>query len=233
MQETGNNLKNTSSKSIRFISDGFYLFEGNQKPEFHLIKNTDQLNEHQLGSVLSTALNSTDNLNVYFPSNCFTVVPSLFFHKDRISDILTFDQGQLPANNVILSEKNIEFDYTIIYTLPFSVYNSVKSFCKNTHFHFLSNTFQSFTSSTSLQIWIKEDNSIFRVTKENKLLLFNSLSAKSEEDLLFYILKISEDFSFNLNELKIDIYQPNQLLREDAFIPYLNNCNFISQEEVI
>ncbi len=233
MQETGNNQNNLSLKSIRFTSDGFYVFEGSNKPKYHSINKIFQLSEPEISSILGEKLADEKNLSFYIPSNCFTVVPTLFVQHDKISEILTFDKGQLPANHVILSEKNLKFNYTTIYTIPLPIYNAVRNNFANAHFHFSTSVFQS-ENSNCFQVWVGEENSTFRVVQKDNLLLFNNLAAKTEEDLLFYVLKIAEDFdlSFTL-DFRVEIFQPNQLLREEAFTPYLSSCSFISQEDVL
>ncbi len=229
MQETGNNKNTILLKSIRFTSDGFYLFGDSQESSFEKVKNILQKTEDELFSLISKKVNPDENISIYFPSSCFTVIPSILFQHERIRDILTFDQGQLPAHHVILNEKNPNMDYTILYTIPLSIFNSIKSNYKNSTFHFLSASFQTKTRD-GIQIWVNEEHSTFKVMNDKKLLLFNNLTARTEEDILFYILKIAEDFNFNISELQIDIFQPNQLLREEVFHPFLTNCNFIAQE---
>lgn len=217
--------------SIRLAPDGFYFSDTSGRITFVSEKKFLNADEPHYTALFKNKFDKELHLNIYIYSECFSVVPNEIYSHERSKDILSLEHESLPSNHVVLSDKFKDLGFTVIYTVPLNLYNSLKSLYRNIKFHFLSEAFNKTNQHTELNIWVGEEKSVFRVLKENSLVLFNDLAAKTEEDLLFYILKIAEDFQLDLET--VQIFQPGKLLREETFTAYLQNCSFPAQEEIL
>lgn len=148
--------------------------------------------------------------NIKFQSFKHSIIPSELFDENAVLDTLNFIAGKDENKEFILHDHLIEQNSHLSYSIPESIYSTIKEwFPKADMSHsaspFISHLYDIQDSSTT-QVYCNVNISNFEliVFRKGKLLFYNHFPFTNEDDLLYYLLFTYEQLS--LNPEKIPLY---------------------------
>lgn len=155
----------------------------------------------QLKSYLKTYIN--------FNSKHFTIVPAAFFNELKAREILEFNCG--PVGNDLVLVDDINSDIKLIYSIEEGLKSTIDKLFPNHHLkHTATVLSRLLLQSDELQneniLMFIDHHAVYIVAKKGyQLLLCNQYQAQSDEDILYYLLFVLEQFQFNPLDVKISI----------------------------
>jgi hypothetical protein len=175
------------------------------------IENTLQysLSEHLINALKHFQISKKSYKHVYinYFTSQFTLCPSVFYNLENNRAFLEFNSGTV-GNALVLTDE-INADIKLIYAIDEQIKSTLDQLFPN---HLLKHTLTVLSKlMLSSEELVKENvivsihaNYIEVVVKqEQKLLLANQYSIKTQEDVLYYVLFILEQY--HLNPLKVNI----------------------------
>jgi hypothetical protein len=175
------------------------------------IENTLQysLSEHLINALKHFQISKKSYKHVYinYFNSQFTLCPSVFYNLENNRAFLEFNSGTV-GNALVLTDE-INADIKLIYAIDELIKSTLDQLFPN---HLLKHTLTVLSKlMLSSEELVKENvivsihaNYIEVVVKqEQKLLLANQYSIKTQEDVLYYVLFILEQY--HLNPLKVNI----------------------------
>lgn len=175
------------------------------------IENTLQysLSEHLINALKHFQISKKSYKHVYinYFTSQFTLCPSVFYNLENNRAFLEFNSGAV-GNALVLTDE-INADIKLIYAIDEQIKSTLDQLFPN---HLLKHTLTVLSKlMLSSEELVKENvivsihaNYIEVVVKqEQKLLLANQYSIKTQEDVLYYVLFILEQY--HLNPLKVNI----------------------------
>jgi hypothetical protein len=175
------------------------------------IENTLQysLSEHLINALKHFQISKKSYKHVYinYITSQFTLCPSVFYNLENNRAFLEFNSGTV-GNALVLTDE-INADIKLIYAIDEQIKSTLDQLFPN---HLLKHTLTVLSKlMLSSEELVKENvivsihaNYIEVVVKqEQKLLLANQYSIKTQEDVLYYVLFILEQY--HLNPLKVNI----------------------------
>jgi hypothetical protein len=175
------------------------------------IENTLQysLSEHLINALKHFQISKKSYKHVYinYFNSQFTLCPSVFYNLENNRAFLEFNSGTV-GNALVLTDE-INADIKLIYAIDEQIKSTLDQLFPN---HLLKHTLTVLSKlMLSSEELVKENvivsihaNYIEVVVKqEQKLLLANQYSIKTQEDVLYYVLFILEQY--HLNPLKVNI----------------------------
>jgi hypothetical protein len=145
------------------------------------------------------------NSEAVFLTEYFVIMPNIIYAKEEGENLLKFTT-QLPSNYVI--REDALHDFKIVFAINFDVKNYLEKTIKNIKFSSsafcLLNVFLNKTEFTKTDALINFTASQMEVVlkKENKLQLYNLFKFNNDEDALYYILFIIEQYNLNVLSCK-------------------------------
>lgn len=201
----GNPINNTNGLVIDYAEDfvSFCEFEmGTFKP---LFISHYPINEAEGHRAFLTAINyfqfskknyNTVNINYFTPQ--FTLCPSQFFNESDKKTLLEFNCGNI-ENKIVLSD-DVSSDVKLIYSIPetlkslfdqtFPNHRIKHSMCVLSQLMMNSKDL----SSEDVLLSIHESRIEFVVKNNHQLLIANQFSVKTEQDVLYYLLFLLEQY---------------------------------------
>ena len=176
------------------------------------------------------------NSEVIFLNEYFVILPNVLYIKEENENILKFTT-QLQPNYVI--KEDILHDFTIVYGINLEVKNYLEKTIKNIKFkssaYSLINAFVNKTEFSKTDLLINFMSSQMEVVLkiENKLQLYNVFNFSDDEDALYYILFIIEQYNLNVMTCKLCVCgqidkRESILSKLKKYIKYVDIANFSS-----
>lgn len=173
-----------------------------------------------------------EKITISILSKDFTIVPEAFSNTGDIKEFLSFSSGISEIKNpVIHTIKNIKFCYVFD--------NDLIQYLERTFTHAIIkhagaiNTDLIFSNhsliNSNLFLLINDGFIELAAKEKNDLLFYNVFSYENNEDILYYLLFMMEQF--NLNPLQIKLLIGGQVETNDALIlsikKYIKQVNFV------
>lgn len=217
----------------------FCEFQFNENEPIYIchypIENTLQhsLSEHLINALKHFQISKKSYKHVYinYFTSQFTLCPSVFYNPENNRTLLEFNSGTV--NNALVLTDEINADIKLIYGIDEQIKSTLDQLFPN---HLLKHTLTVVSKlMLSSEDLIKEhiileinDNYIEVVVKQDqKLLLVNQYSIKTNEDILYYVLFILEQY--HLNPLTTNIKIIGNLDTSSSLInslkKYIKNIN--------
>jgi Protein of unknown function (DUF3822) len=148
-------------------------------------------------------------VRIVFESNIYTLVPNDLFRKENIRDFLEF-QFDIPKQSLIQFNLLSQFGAINVYAIPASVEKSMSSlFPKVSIEHHLSYFITDRLKSAAtniIAILIRDLTIDILVLTSGKPQLLNTFQITTTEDVVYYALKIYEQFSLDLDKVGLYLY---------------------------
>lgn len=146
---------------------------------------------------------------INFNSKNFTLVPSAFFDELKAREILEFNCGTV-GNDLVLVD-DINSDIKLIYSIEEGLKSTIDKLFPNHHLKHTSTVLSRLLlqseelKNENILMFIDHHAVYIIAKKDHKLLLCNQYLANSDEDILYYLLFVLEQFQFNPLDVKISI----------------------------
>jgi len=161
------------------------------------------LSKHLINAVKHFQLSKKTYKHVYinYFTSQFTLCPSTFYNPENNRALLEFNAGSI-GNTLILTD-DVNADIKLIYAIDEQIKSTLDQLFPN---HFIKHTLTVLSKlMLSSEELVKEhiileinDNYIEVVVKQDqKLLLANQYTIKTQEDVLYYVLFILEQYHLN------------------------------------
>ncbi|MFN8229295.1 MAG: DUF3822 family protein [Bacteroidia bacterium] len=141
------------------------------------------------------------NSEAFFLTEYFVILPNVIYAKEESENLLKFTT-QFPSNYV--TREDALHDFKIVYAINLDVKNYLEKTIKNIKFSSsafgLLNVFLNKTEFTKTDALINFTASQMEVVlkTENKLQLYNLFKFNNDEDALYYVLFIIEQYNLNV-----------------------------------
>lgn len=161
----------------------------------------------------------------------FTIIPEAYSNSSDIKDFLSFSSGIAEIKNPLSHTiKNVKFCYVFEQEL-IQVIEKVFSNAVIRHAGAINNTLLFSNHSlinTNLFLAVSDGFIEIAAKEKNELLFYNVFNYENNEDVLYYLLFMMEQF--NLNPLQIRLSISGELTTDDALIlsikKYIKQVNF-------
>ncbi|CAG0978147.1 hypothetical protein FLAV_01618 [Flavobacteriales bacterium] len=152
-----------------------------------------------------------NKIRIAFTSPYSTLVPESLYQSNKINTFLSFNFSTLPQNATTLSNKLTHLHSYNIYAVPSEMYEVSHLFKNVSTYHFATPLLESFainfpnSTTKSALIHIQDSHFELLIFSSHQLVLFNSFTYKTPEDIAYYIL-------FTLEQLKISPKEINAIV---------------------
>lgn len=207
---------NQYSLSIRFSSDGFSLYIYDETDLLISKKNIEvslySLKEYSIFETITREVETQlefKNTRIICESDIYTLIPSVFFNPETISDYLYFER-EAGKNESIIVNQLPALDSTLIFALPQHLHNAIKRLYPTVDIQhhltsFLSDVIKD-RNDSSMKIWTRTKMLDVAVISNGNITLLNGYSYNTPEDFTFFVLNIFEQLSLDTETFKVHIY---------------------------
>ncbi len=162
----------------------------------------------------------------------FTIVPEAYSNSNDLKEFLSFSSGITDVKNPVThSIKNVKFCYAFEQELT-QVLEKIFSHAIIKHAGAINNElFFSNHSLVNANLFLTVNDGLIEIAakEKNDLLFYNVFNYENNEDILYYLLFMMEQF--NLNPLQIKVLISGQLATDDSLIlsikKYIKQVNFV------
>lgn len=174
-----------------------------------------------------------NKISLIIETDDYTFVPKPFF---KPTDIDVFFHFQFPKDK----KQIVTFNYinswntANIFSLPANLYKALEElFPENEFKHQLSHLLSEVITSKEdhIHVWVRSKIIDIILIKNGKLTLLNSFLCETKEDMAYYILRLVEEFKFDVESVRISLHQ--YTLKEnlyDIISRYVKFCKIIPQQ---
>ena len=216
-----NNILQNKSFSIHFFKNGFSFCTDDNIDYFSHPTDTNEF-ENFTKKFLNNNQKNFEYFSIIFFQQPSTLIPTIFFDKNRLDDYLSFYFKKSEIEIIIYDELKKE-DSTNVYSIPKKLYNVIEKLDVNFNiFHYNSilikkvlNLCSTEKFSKQLFIHLHFDAMDIFLVENNKLIFYNRFVVKNENDFMYYLFFVVEQFDLDSNEFEIQF-----LGRIDAFESY-------------
>ncbi|MEI8138020.1 MAG: DUF3822 family protein [Bacteroidota bacterium] len=242
------NFKSDEACSLSlFISQSFFIFSISSQNYANLlqlchIEFTNLANGETLTEKITFLLNNYQlpqkkfqKITISVLNKDFTILPEAYSNPNDLKEFLTFSSGLAEVKNVkAQSIKNVKFCYAIDEEL---IQYLEKTFTRAMIKHSGTINLDLFFSNHSLiksNLFLSINDGLIEIAakENNELLFYNVFNYDNNEDVLYYILFMMEQF--NLNSLQTKLSISGQIKTNDALIlsikKYIKHVNFVAHD---
>ncbi len=212
---TNTNTIDILSIHIKVNGFSFYYFEKDHvlvtKKLYIIDPNTlEDYNEQLLNQLKTINTSKFKTIRLVFSNSLFTIIPNELYNEDRASDYMEFNSFLLPNDPIeskLINTLDIQFLFSYNESIELLIKNNFsKHNVKLSHSGYsLINQLKEYNSYANLFIWINTSNIEIVHFKNNKLIFYNYFETETKEDVLYYILFISQQLDIDLNKEKIHL----------------------------
>ena len=216
-----NNILQNKSFSIHFFNNGFSFCTDDNIDYFSHPTDTTEF-ENSIRNFLKNNPKNFEYFSIIFFQQPSTLVPKIFFDKNRLDDYLSFYYKKHEAEIIIYDELKKEYN-TNVYSIPRKLYNVIEKLDVDFNvFHYTSILIKKILNLCSTEKFSKQlfvhlhfDAMDIFLVENNKLVFYNSFVIKNEDDFMYYLFFVVEQFDLGPNDFEIQF-----LGRIDAFESY-------------
>ena len=216
-----NNILQNKSFSIHFFNNGFSFCTDDNIDYFSHPTDTTEF-ENSIRNFLKNNPKNFEYFSIIFFQQTSTLVPKIFFDKNRLDDYLSFYYKKHEAEIIIYDELKKEYN-TNVYSIPRKLYNVIEKLDVDFNvFHYTSILIKKILNLCSTEKFSKQlfvhlhfDAMDIFLVENNKLIFYNRFVVKNQNDFMYYLFFVVEQFDLGPNDFEIQF-----LGRIDAFESY-------------
>lgn len=233
-----NNSSNNNhySLSIRFTSGGFslYVWDNNQilLSTYDSDINIFDKTEVEIFDILSQQQElklDFESIRFIVETPVFTIVPSSLLINDVGTNALKLKFSDIEDVDIILTNKILAWHASIVFACKPALYNAIKEVLPQLEiehhlYSFISNNIP-LNNKTGLFVRFRKDLFDLILILDGKPTLINTYSAKTAEDFLYYILKITESYKLDYKTIELTVFNAENKPKHLQLInDHLANC---------
>ena len=188
-----NNILQNKSFSIHFFNNGFSFCTDDNIDYFSHPTDTTEF-ENSIRNFLKNNPKNFEYFSIIFFQQPSTLVPKIFFDKNRLDDYLSFYYKKHEAEIIIYDELKKEYN-TNVYSIPRKLYNVIEKLDVDFNvFHYTSILIKKILNLCSTEKFSKQlfvhlhfDAMDIFLVENNKLVFYNSFVIKNEDDFMYYL----------------------------------------------
>ena len=216
-----NNILQNKSFSIHFFKNGFSFCTDDNTNYFSHPNDTTEF-ENSIKNFLNNNQKNFEYFSIIFFQQPSTLIPTIFFDESRLDDYLSFYFKKSETEIIIYDELKKE-DSTNVYSIPKKVYNVIEKLDVNFNvFHYTSILIKKVLALCSTEKFSKQlfihlhfDAMDIFLVENNKLIFYNRFVVKNQNDFMYYLFFVVEQFDLDPNDFEIQF-----LGKIDAFESY-------------
>lgn len=234
---------NLYNLSIRLLPNGFSFFVYDDQKRLISLKNIKAplfvMNKEELIPLL---LKEPEmqlpyyNVKLTYESNRYSVVPQMIFKKVEAESLFYFHHKK-EKNEIVLSNPIASFETVNIFSVPSIIYEVFEQFFPklNIEHHitqFLINL-QAYTNKEeNLNVYLREHLMDVVAIENNQLMLINSFVFQTPEDFVYYLLRVIEELSFDIDGCRIRLfnYEKRHSKLYNLAQKYMKHCEIIEKK---
>ena len=190
---SGNNNLQNKSFSIHFFKNGFSFCTENKVDFFSHFSDINEF-ENSIKNFLDNQQKNFEYFSVIFFQNPSTLIPSIFFDKNRLDDYLSY-YFKKPETEIIIYDELKQEDKTNVYSIPEKLHNMIKKLDIDFNlFHYNSLLLKKILKLCSTEKFSKQffvhlhfDAMDIFLLEDNKLIFYNCFVVKNENDFMYYL----------------------------------------------
>ncbi len=173
-----------------------------------------------------------DKIHLIAETKTYTIVPKEIFKEEEMDKLLYFSH-QKEKNASILYNEISAFDAINIFSLPEDISEVFKQLfpaCKIEHSisHFIENHIHKHSLQECICIWVRQKIMDVVAFQHNRLLLVNSFDYQTQEDFVYYLLRIIEELNLDFQNCKVYLYNMEQHSKLQGFVrKFVKQCETI------
>jgi hypothetical protein len=226
-----NLVTNQYSLSIRISSDGFSLSVHDEK--LHIISSKKiKADEGEDYSVfLQNQLPAQKEIHLNYKkiaiiceSGYHTIVPEIFYKKDREKDFLKLQHPALPDNLEIFHTLFSQCENVLIFGIEQNILKTITRYFPEIQpaSHLVNIASKIITEQKNqLTVWIRSGEIDCIVYKDFKIILLNKYSYQHAEDIVYHLLNIFQQLALNPNDFITEIFDEVNPQNEKLIKKYL------------
>ena len=220
-----------SKLNLLFTKDGLqYQFSGGKVSSF--FKEEDSPENYISESLDKILANKISEIAVISALNHFTLTSDKFVNHDLGYELIGFNAPVDEANEELMLSINKKYQLQFYYTFPKLYYQKLKSLNVPVRFNFSGekflNTLKS-SHSQEMHIHLYHHQCEFIALRDNKVLLYNNLDARSEVDFLYFVMFTLSKINFNIADTRFCIY--GEVKENQTFVNEL--AKFVGELNII
>lgn len=226
--------------SIRLQSDGFSLYIldedlsvlSTKKGKVNLLK----LNEEELVEEFKLLFETDIKYNtteLIIENEIYTLVPEFFTASDSYIDLMKFQHPDFDINSSIIFNKvSANLKINLIFGCPTKIVNAIKKVFNNTEIsHSIIEFLRNIENSNGVFVALGNAKIDVAVVAESKLLLLNTFTYSSNEDILYHLLNIMYTLKLQPEMRQLSIFtQQNESDLQNLLVKHIPNTTIIQSK---
>ncbi|MBV5343771.1 DUF3822 family protein [bacterium] len=226
--------------SIRLQSDGFSLsilddglsVLSTKKGKINLLK----LNEAELVDEFKLLFESDIKYNtseLIIENELYTLVPQFFTGNDSYIDLMKFQHPDFDINtNIIFNKVSDNLKTNLIFGCPAKIIKAIKKVFDNIEIsHSIVEFLESFENNNGVFVALGNTKIDVAVVSDSKLLLLNTFTYSSNEDILYHLLNIMYTLKLQPEMRQLSIFtQQNESDLQNLLVKHIPNTTIIQSK---
>lgn len=198
------------------------------------------------GSLIGEGLKATrlqlkpyTKISVNYTGRQFTLVPTAFFDEKNARELLEFNCGDT-GSGIILSDE-VNADIRLVYSMDETLKSTIDRLFPNHHLRHtgsvLARLLLQSDELASEQVLLHTDQGSLFITakKDGQLQLCNHYQVQTDEDILYYVLFVLEQFELNPAMVKVSLsgHTETDSSLSKALKKYIRHIRFVNGSRLI
>jgi len=234
-----NNTNNNSySLSIRFSSGGFSLYACDENN--NLISSRTESEElfSKSKEEIIEVLSKIDELNLNFrnvriilETELYTILPLAIYAPENEFHLLKLHHSNITHDDKILTNELTAWDAILLFSVPKHLHAVLTEIVPEVSIehHILAfiNDYVELENDKNVNIWLRRNYIDVVVLEKWNLIFINSFEFKTDEDFIYFILKIYEKLELDAGQCNLKIHNiNNRTSLTELASRYIKNCSF-------
>jgi hypothetical protein len=170
-----------------------------------------------------------ESIRFIVETSTFTIVPTEMFNAEMGTKALELKFNNISNTDIILSNKIIAWDASIVFTSNPAFYKAIKEVLPQLEIehHIFSFISYNIALNTKTKLFVRFRKDVFDLILilDGKLSLINTYNAQTAEDFLYYMLKVSGNYQLDNKTLEVAIFNTENKTKHLQLISkHFDNC---------
>lgn len=226
--------------SIRLQSDGFSLcitdedlsVLSTKKGKINLLKLNEEELVEEFKLLFETDIKYKTTILV-IENEQYTLVPEFFTSNDAYMDLMKFQHPDFDINTNTIFNKGIDsVKSNLIFGCPAKIVSAIKKVFSNIEIsHTIVDFLENIENSNGVFVALGNKKIDLAVVAQSKLLLLNTFSYSSNEDILYHLLNIMYTLKLQAEMRQLSIYtHQNELELQSMLAKHIPNTTIIQSK---
>lgn len=233
-----NNNNNSYSLSIRFSSGGFSLYAYDENNNLLSSRTESEELFSKSKEEIIEILSKIDELNLNFrnvriilETEIYSILPIAVYTPENEFHLLKLHHSNITHDDKILTNELTAWDAILIFSVPGQLHAVLSGIAPEVsiehHIPAFINDYVELENDKNVNVWLRSNHMDVVVLEKWNLIFINSFEFKTDEDFIYFILKVYEKLELETEQCGLKIHNVKKRTSlTDLASKYIKNCSF-------